>query len=992
MESFEISADSYDPSSLTSGGYGQRTPEPAAQRNDATQSEPKIRQNPAAARQARPSATSAATAAPAKKQTADNVSTRRRWKLFAGITLIVFAAYMLIVCVSYFSAGADDQSIVQGRQFARISSTPEAVSNTGGPLGAFLADILLSQWLGIGSFILIFYVGALGISLVGIRRMKFWDLTYKCLLTSITLSILTGFVTYTMTSHNFWGGNHGHLVNEFLITNTGWWGAIGVNMLLVAAVALVFLRELQTAYEAYRNRVRKHRERIARERAATEARRRQMEAMMADDEVATADNASETSSSDSKTGSAIPAAPATETMTEHQPAQHHHEAPAYTPVTEKQYEKAELTDIDTIADDHTAMATDAASASTTVTTDWHETVNTTPVAEPLPVANTAETMPAASMTSAPVSSETADHDTNDNDNKAVAPVTASAAPAEEHNITPPTAPAAIQPDELPQPDVDLAEIPDVTEAEDETASSVNLVVNTPQAVAEARHISSEPYDPTAELSHFRFPSIDLLEKRTQRTDHVDLEEQEENKERLTQTLNTFGVKISQIEATVGPTITRYEIIPEAGTRTRSVKTLGEDLQLSLAALGIRIIAPVPGKGTIGIEVPNKDPQIVSIRSILSSEAFQSSKAELPIAMGSTITNDVYVTDLAKLPHLLVAGATGMGKSVGLNTIIASLLYKKHPAELKFVLIDPKRVELSLYRKLERHYLAALPGEDAIITDTSKVVTVLNSLCIEMGKRLDLLEKAGVRNIKEYNEKFIARRLNPNEHKFMPYIVLIIDEFADIILTAGKEVENPVSRLAAVARAAGIHLIIATQRPSVTVITGAIKTNIPGRIAFRVNQGVDSRTILDQVGANQLIGKGDMLFSCNGVIDRVQCAFIDTDEVKAICDSISDQIGYCEPYQLPEFVPPTAEGPARTGAQLGERDPMFKEAGMMVVETQSGSTTNLQRKLAIGFGRAGRIMDQLEAAGVVGPAQGGKPRPVLMDIMAFENYLQLNAIN
>ncbi len=993
MESFEISADSYDPSSLTSGGYGQRTPEPAAQRNDATQSEPKIRQNPAAARQARPSATSAATAAPAKKQTADNVSTRRRWKLFAGITLIVFAAYMLIVCVSYFSAGADDQSIVQGRQFARISSTPEAVSNTGGPLGAFLADILLSQWLGIGSFILIFYVGALGISLVGIRRMKFWDLTYKCLLTSITLSILTGFVTYTMTSHNFWGGNHGHLVNEFLITNTGWWGAIGVNMLLVAAVALVFLRELQTAYEAYRNRVRKHRERMARERAATEARRRQMEAMMADDEVATDDNASETSSSDSKTGSAIPAAPAAETMTEHQPAQHHHEAPAYTPVTEKHYEKAELTDIDTIADDNNSMSTDAASASTPAATDWHETVNTTPVAEPLPVANTAETMPAASMTSAPVSSGTAGHDTNDNGNNAVMPVTESATPAaEEQNITMPTAPAAIQPDELPQPDVDLTEIPDVTEAEEEAATAVNLVVNTPQAVAEARHISSEPYDPTAELSHFRFPSIDLLEKRTQRTDHVDLEEQEENKERLTQTLNTFGVKISQIEATVGPTITRYEIIPEAGTRTRSVKTLGEDLQLSLAALGIRIIAPVPGKGTIGIEVPNKDPQIVSIRSILSSEAFQSSKAELPIAMGSTITNDVYVTDLAKLPHLLVAGATGMGKSVGLNTIIASLLYKKHPAELKFVLIDPKRVELSLYRKLERHYLAALPGEDAIITDTSKVVTVLNSLCIEMGKRLDLLEKAGVRNIKEYNEKFIARRLNPNEHKFMPYIVLIIDEFADIILTAGKEVENPVSRLAAVARAAGIHLIIATQRPSVTVITGAIKTNIPGRIAFRVNQGVDSRTILDQVGANQLIGKGDMLFSCNGVIDRVQCAFIDTDEVKAICDSISDQIGYCEPYQLPEFVPPTAEGPARTGAQLGERDPMFKEAGMMVVETQSGSTTNLQRKLAIGFGRAGRIMDQLEAAGVVGPAQGGKPRPVLMDIMAFENYLQLNAIN
>ncbi len=424
-------------------------------------------------------------------------------------------------------------------------------------------------------------------------------------------------------------------------------------------------------------------------------------------------------------------------------------------------------------------------------------------------------------------------------------------------------------------------------------------------------------------------------------------------------------------------------------RTRSVKSLGEDLALALSALGIRIIAPIPGKGTIGIEVPNKKKQVVGIRNILSSEAYQNTDAELPIAIGTTITNEVYIADLAKLPHLLVAGATGMGKSVGLNTIIASLLYKKHPAELKFVLIDPKRVELSLYSKLERHYLASLHGEDSIIKDTDKVVTVLNSLCIEMERRLGLLEDAGVRNIKEYNDKFVARKLDPRTHRFLPYIVLIIDEFADIILTAGREVENPVSRLAAVARAAGIHLIIATQRPTVNVITGGIKTNIPGRIAFRVNQGNDSKTILDQVGANQLVTKGDMLFSQNGTIDRVQCAYIDTDEVKAIVDSIAAQIGYDQPYELPEFVPQGNENGALTGNIIGERDPLFPEAARMIVNSGRASTTELQRKLNIGFGRAGRIMDQLEAAGIVGPNQGSKPRAVLIDIVGLEHYFANN---
>ena len=406
--------------------------------------------------------------------------------------------------------------------------------------------------------------------------------------------------------------------------------------------------------------------------------------------------------------------------------------------------------------------------------------------------------------------------------------------------------------------------------------------------------------------------------------------------------------------------------------------------MTLAALGVRIIAPIPAKGTIGIEVPNKDPQVVSMRSVIDSDVYRNSKMELPMALGRTISNDIFMADLSKMPHLLVAGATGMGKSVGLNAIITSLLYKKHPSELKFVLIDPKRVELSLYRKLEQHYLAAIPGEDAIITDMSKVVTVLNSLCMEMDNRLSLLEQAGARNIKEYNEKFVARKLNPEKHRFLPYIVLIIDEFGDLIIRQGKEIENPVSRLAAVARAAGIHLIIATQRPTVNVITGGIKLNIPGRIAFRVIQGNDSRTILAHLGANQLIGRGDMLFSINGKLERVQCAFIDTPEVSDICESISNQVGYSHPYELPEYTP---EGEGGNYAAVGDKDPLFDEAAGFIVSSNTASTSSLQRRYSIGYNRAGKIIDQMEAAGIVGPAQGSKPRQVLVDSLTLERILE-----
>lgn len=500
-------------------------------------------------------------------------------------------------------------------------------------------------------------------------------------------------------------------------------------------------------------------------------------------------------------------------------------------------------------------------------------------------------------------------------------------------------------------------------------------------------ILSEPYDPTAELSHFKLPPIDLLKEYEDTGTNIDIEEQEANKKDIIQALKSYGVEISRVEATVGATITLFEIVPVEGTRIQTIKRLGEDLMMSLEAKGIRIIAPIPGKRTIGIEVPNKDPKIVSIRSILSSKAFQESKAELPVALGTTISNTVFVTDLAKMPHLLVAGATGQGKSVGLNAIITSLLYKKHPATLKFVLVDPKMVEFSNYSIIERHYLAKLPDEEeAIITAPDKVINTLNSLCVEMDNRYNLLKEAGCRKLTEYNEKFINRRLNPEKgHRFLPYIVIIVDEFGDLIMTAGKEVETPIARIAQKARAVGMHMIIATQRPSTNIVTGIIKANFPGRMAFKVAQGIDSKTILDRPGANQLIGRGDMLISQNGTIERVQCAFIDTPEVDAICQWIAGQQGYPYPYELPEYIP-ESDGNTGNANAVTNKDELFEEVARTIVLAGTASTSSLQRRYSIGFNRAGKIMDQMEAAGIVGPSIGGKPRAVLMDPAALENLL------
>ena len=496
------------------------------------------------------------------------------------------------------------------------------------------------------------------------------------------------------------------------------------------------------------------------------------------------------------------------------------------------------------------------------------------------------------------------------------------------------------------------------------------------------------FDPKLELGNFQFPSLDLLKKYDSEKINIDKQELEENKDKIVETLGNYNISISSIKATVGPTVNLYEIIPDAGIRISKIKNLEDDIALSLSALGIRIIAPIPGRGTIGIEVPNKNSTIVSMHSVISSEKFQQSEMELPIAIGKTISNETSVVDLVKMPHLLMAGATGQGKSVGLNAVLTSLLYKKHPAEVKFVLVDPKKVELTLFNKIERHYLAKLPdSEDAIITDNKKVIYTLNSLCIEMDNRYELLKNASCRNIVEYNKKFKARKLNPNDgHQYLPYIILIIDEFADLIMTAGKEVETPIARLAQLARAIGIHLIIATQRPSVNVITGVIKANFPARIAFRVTSKIDSRTILDSSGADQLIGRGDMLFTQGNEIIRLQCAFVDTDEIEKLTDYIGSQKAYASAHNLPEYV--GEESGTNLDIDKEDRDALFKEAAEVIVIAQQGSASLLQRKLKLGYNRAGRLIDQLEAAGIVGPFEGSKARQVLItDLQSLEQYLE-----
>ena len=602
----------------------------------------------------------------------------------------------------------------------------------------------------------------------------------------------------------------------------------------------------------------------------------------------------------------------------------------------------------------------------------------TPACADVPVATAVDEEPAPSG-----KTETAD-------NPSHVPSATEAGPEPEETVVPEPPSEATPAIELPLDD-EPEKKKEYSLNDRETAEEPSFEIAPPAAEEETpRGDLSQPYNPRLDLENYRFPSIDLLETYENNTPDIDMQEQTANKNRIIQVLRSFGIEISSIKASVGPTITLYEITPAEGVRISKIRNLEDDIALSLSALGIRIIAPIPGKGTIGIEVPNANPRIVPMSSVLSSKKFQETTFELPVALGKTITNEVFMVDLAKAPHMLVAGATGQGKSVGLNAIVTSLLYKKHPSELKLVIIDPKKVEFAIYAPIERHFLAKLPdGEDAIITDVTKVVQTLNSLCVEMDTRYNLLRNAGCRNIKEYNAKFTSRQLNPEHgHRFLPYIVIIIDEFGDLIMTAGKEVELPICRIAQLARAVGIHAIIATQRPTTNIITGTIKANFPARVAFRVASMMDSRTILDRPGAQQLIGKGDMLYLQGSDPVRVQCAFVDTPEVERIAAFISRQQGYPTAFMLPEYVDPNADPDSGANdVDMNRLDPLFEEAARLLIYHQQGSTSLIQRKFSIGYNRAGRIMDQLEKAGIVGPANGSKARDVLcMDENDLDNRL------
>ncbi len=829
--------------------------------------------------------------------------TSKRTKIVTGIALFLLTIWLAVAALSFLKSNKADQSAIVSPSIESIADPSVVIENVTGPGGANVSHHLFVEGLGFGSIVLIIYIAIVALALFDVLKISFWKLTFKSLILSITISMILGLVFINSEASIPPGGYHGHYINEWLINNIGWIGAVLVSVLLASIVVTVFINELLSIYNRYKEKVRTLRDRKILEDDRRGYVSEQIEEALSDSPLATVTegNSSTTESSAENSG--------------------------------KQQRQEISIELENLPE---------------VTTD-DEDININVADE---IAKRDNVNPTDSSTKSTVTEAS---------NATSSIVTATEATTNTQVTT------GSQPLE---PEFEIAK-----EKEIEQGSGL------------PSKLSAEgPYDPRADLSGFRMPPLSLMIDRPGKSNCVDLTEQEENKERITKTLEQYNIKIDKIKATVGPTVTLYEIVPAEGVRIAAIKRLEDDIAMSLAALGIRIIAPIPGHGTIGIEVPNKDPQTVPIRSILGSKAFQESKFELPMALGASISNDVFMVDLAKMPHLLVAGATGQGKSVGLNTIIASLLYKKHPAELKFVLVDPKMVEFSLYACLEKHYLAKLPGEeDPVITDPSKVVDTLNSLCMEMDDRYSLLKDAGCRSIIEYNTKFINRRLNPeNGHRYMPYIVMIVDEFADLIMMAGKAVETPIARIAQKARAVGMHMIIATQRPSTNVITGLIKANFPARIGFRVSSMVDSRTILDSPGANQLIGRGDMLISQNGTMERVQCAFIDTPEVEALCNHIRDQIGYPTAYVLPE--PPQEAGDEMGGGSgmTAERDPLLEEVGRWIVQGNTASTSSVQRRYSIGYNRAGKIMDQLESLGVVDRAQGGKPRRVLVDPMTLED--------
>ncbi|GAB2968030.1 hypothetical protein GCM10027048_43570 [Hymenobacter coalescens] len=912
----------------------------------------------------------------------------RRFQLFTGFFFLLASLYLTIAFFSYLFTGHADQSVVEGLAQTPVKEAGQESGNWLGLLGAWAAHLLILQGFGIAAFALIPVAFAAGYKIVFRRtEVSISFVLAVCLFAMLWLSMLMGYLVLSIqtpgtdprTAHSldFLCGRVGYEAALWLDSLIGWGTVLLLAFLLISFVVGFFnvttLNLPRRALGAEEDDA---------EDAPAAARGGETGGNQAARSAAVSDPEEDEAGEDlgftvRNVGPvaevAKPVAPAPKpAATKPEPAPARPELTLTVDEDEDGTPPWEVTPAATVAtgaslalgglNGATAASTAAAAAAAAVSAGPSFSIEA-PAAEPA--------VAAASRVPTPLSlADLADDD---------APLPA------------PSAPAAV-PSKGPSFEVEMPAEPELTierdRAELDPAAGADMAVIAEED-EDADTMPAVNYDPTLDLSRYQYPTLELLNDYGQAKAQVSKEELEANKDRIVETLGHYGINIASIKATIGPTVTLYEIVPDAGVRISKIKSLEDDIALSLAALGIRIIAPIPGKGTIGIEVPNTKKEMVSIRSVFSTEKFAHTEMDLPIAFGRTITNEVFVVDLAKMPHLLMAGATGQGKSVGLNVILASLLYKRHPAQLKFVLVDPKKVELSIFNKIERHFLAKLPDtEEAIITDTKKVVNTLNSLCMEMDRRYDLLKDAGCRNLKEYNRKFMERRLNPKKgHRFMPFIVLVIDELADLMMTAGKEVETPIARLAQLARAIGIHLIVATQRPSVNVITGIIKANFPCRISFKVTSKIDSRTILDAGGADQLVGQGDMLISQGSDIIRVQCAFIDTPEVDRLCDYIGEQQGYPDAYMLPEVVGESGGGNGGEDFDPAERDSMFEEAARVIVLHQQGSTSLIQRKLKLGYNRAGRLIDQLEHAGIVGPFEGSKAREVLIpDEYALEQLL------
>ena len=898
----------------------------------------------------------------------------------SGLVFFILGVFLFISFLSFFFTGAEDQTFLENLPVSQLSDVKTSLTNWAGFFGAYLAELLINRWVGISSFFISFIVIATGLKLMKVKNITLSRVYLYSVVLMVWFSLFFGFffISGYESSYLYLGGKHGYYITLLLKANIGWFGTfLTITGLFIIIASFLYNPTIEYVRKAFNIEL----PRISFFKS-----------------LFTRENKEEIKEEIIDENEAFKIRPEVKITTEE--IQEEEESDI-----EEEYNVNDIS-IEDITEDIIPSGFEV------VDIENQQKMNEGWI-EPEPVVSINDLYSRRFGVAAPVVNQPLNNvDADDNynpeidkyiDNDDSVPLNTEII-SEEYEVAEESwqqveeinnEKSVSEEDLEMQQSTYSAELPKTTTIEAQSQEPDHNEAEFKVETGEKDEILDNPedqlgeYDPTLDLSNYKFPTFNLLNKYEGQERIVDEEEQSANKRRIEDTLNNYGIEIQSIVATVGPTITLYEIIPKQGVRISKIRNLEDDIALSLAALGIRIIAPIPGKGTVGIEVPNKDPQMVSMYSVIASRKFQDCKFELPVALGKTITNDVFILDLAKMPHVLVAGATGQGKSVGLNAILTSLLYKKHPAQLKFVLIDPKKVEFNIYSHIERHFLAKLPDEeDAIITDVTKVVATLNSICKEMDERYDLLKAASTRNIKEYNAKFQARRLNPEKgHRYMPYIVVVVDEFGDLIMTAGKEVELPIARIAQLARAVGIHMIIATQRPSTNIITGIIKANFPARIAFRVSSMIDSRTILDSPGANQLIGRGDMLFSQGSDMVRVQCAFVDTPEVEHISEFIGQQVGYPTAFLLPEYVAEGSDDNGVNDIDLRNRDTMFEDAARMVVASQQGSTSMIQRKFAIGYNRAGRIMDQLEAAGIVGPFEGSKARQVLViDDMHLDNIL------